>query len=329
MRQEETRTLYTLACSCGAKVTLDARQFGKPQVCKKCGNQFTVAWGKDARSGRNTPMMVSLARKKPAMPLRVVCSCGYKRAVTAAEAHRQNRCPGCGKVMIVEKPPAPKNGRDSNRIIKLSSAPSTPSMPLMPLPTKETPESRSRRVNPPTPVPNFDKPGLICECGRNIEVLKAMADGDYTCPSCGRSVRMEKIKGSSSKHTIIRPIFGPKTPPPPTSTKPAPSKPPPPAPKAPKAPEPEAVFAGEESAEFVEEGAAATVSSSSLQEVFCPCGEALMVGYEDAGKNIQCPTCLTLMAVDALKDSKTGGKALRVRAIGKMDQDTWSLNDFQ
>jgi hypothetical protein len=43
---------------------------------------------------------------------------------------------------------------------------------------------------------------------------------------------------------------------------------------------------------------------------------------------MQCPTCLTLMAVDHLRDSKTGNAVLRVRAIGKMDQDTWSLSDF-
>jgi predicted RNA-binding Zn-ribbon protein involved in translation (DUF1610 family) len=323
MRHEETRTLYTVACVCGEKLTLDARSFGKPQVCRKCGNQFTVAWGKDPSTLRNTPMMVSLARKRPATPLRLACTCGYKRAVTAAEAHRQNRCPGCGKVMIVEKPAAPKNGRDSNRLIKLSSAPSTaPKMPLLPVPSKVSPESRLRSLNPPTPVPNFNNPGLVCECGRPIEVLKAMESGNYSCPACGRSVRMEKDKHSHSKHTVIRPIFGPRTPPPMPAVKP----PPPKAPKGSKPPPPETVFAEDPAADSVEHEAA---PMSSYQELFCPCGEALMVGFEDAGKNIQCPTCLTLIAVDVLKDSKTGGKALRVRAIGKMDQDTWSLNDFK
>ena len=45
------------------------------------------------------------------------------------------------------------------------------------------------------------------------------------------------------------------------------------------------------------------------------------------GKNIQCPTCFTLMAVELIRDAG-GNKVIRVRGIGKMDQDTWSLSDF-
>ena len=32
--------------------------------------------------------------------------------------------------------------------------------------------------------------------------------------------------------------------------------------------------------------------------------------------------------VDQIRDGSSGNYVLRVRAIGKMDQDTWSLNDF-
>jgi len=191
-------------------------------------------------------------------------------------------------------------------------------MPLLPVPSKESPETKLRRFNPPTPTPNFNSPGLVCECGRGIEVLKALESAEYTCPACGRSVRMEKLKNSQTKHTIIRPIFGPKTPPPMTSAPRTPPKP---------KPAPETVFE-EDPAQLPENEPAAAASSSSYQELFCPCGEALMIGMEDAGKNVQCPTCLTLMSVDVQRDSK-GANGLRVRAIGKMDQDTWSLNDFQ
>ncbi|HLY12122.1 MAG TPA: hypothetical protein VKW04_22665 [Planctomycetota bacterium] len=320
MKNQESRTLYTVTCPCGGWSTaLDARSFGRPQVCRKCGTQFTVAWRKDPVTLRNAPVTVSLARKRAPTPLRLSCTCGYKKAATPAEAARHNRCPGCGKVMIVEKPPAAKS-RDSNRIIKLSSTPQTlPPMPILPVPSKETPETRLRRMNPQTPTPTFDKPGLICECGRGIEVLKALeGGGEYTCPACGRSVRMEKFRGSQSKHTVIRPIFGPKTPPPVA----------PPAQPAP-APETEAVFSEIPDERTDAPPADAASSSGSYQELFCPCGEALMIGMEDAGKNVQCPTCLTLISVEVLRDSRTGGQALRVRAIGKIDQDTWSLNDFQ
>jgi hypothetical protein len=182
-----------------------------------------------------------------------------------------------------------------------SSAP-TPS-PVVPLPGGRT----------PTPPPgNFTKPELSCECGQSLEMVKAFGANGTVCPACGRTITMEKIRTPQSRHTVIRPRFAPKGSPPP----------------APPKPEPEAVFETP-TAEFVEEGDTPVGPvRSSYQEVFCPCGEALMVGNEDVGKNMQCPTCLTLMAVDQLHDPKTGNQVVRVRAIGRMDQDTWSLSDF-
>jgi predicted RNA-binding Zn-ribbon protein involved in translation (DUF1610 family) len=319
MRKQEARTLYSIACACGAKASLDARSFGRPRVCPKCGNSFTVAWAKDPVTLRNAPVAVALAKKRPPTPLLLKCSCGYKRAVTAAEAAQNSRCPGCGKSMIVEKSPAAKS-KDSNRIIKLSSAPVTlskpPALPPPPAPptrTDESSASRLKRINPLTPPPAFNKPGLLCECGKELEVVKALGIDGTTCPACGRTVQMETIRNPQSKHTVIRPRFGPKT------DTPA---------AAPPKPAPEAMFDGP-TAEFVEEPDLVPAPlPASYQEVFCPCGEALMIGAEDAGKNIQCPTCLTLIAVEQIRDTKTNHSALRVRAIGKMDQDTWSLSDF-
>jgi len=126
---------------------------------------------------------------------------------------------------------------------------------------------------------------------------------------------MEKVRPPQSKNTIIRPHFAPKGS----------------APPAPPRPEPEPVLEPP-TAEFLEEeevdAPAVKISRSSFQEVFCPCGEALTVGTDDAGKNIQCPTCFTLMAVERIRDGNTNNYVLRVRGIGKMDQDTWSLSDF-
>lgn len=283
-----------------------------------------MAWAKDPVTLRNAPIAVSLAKKRPLTPLLLKCACGYQRAVTAAEAAQNSRCPGCGKSMIVEKSPAAKS-KDSNRIIKLSSTPVTfskpPTLPPPPRPpapptgTDESSAARLKRINPLTPPPAFNKPGLRCECGKELEVVKALGTDGTTCPACGRTVQMETIRNPQSKHTVIRPRFGPKTDIPAT---------PPPAPKS----VPETVFDGP-TAEFVEEPDPVPVPlPASYQEVFCPCGEALMIGAEDAGKNIQCPTCLILIAVEQIHDTKNNHSALRVRAIGKMDQDTWSLNDF-
>src|SRR5262249_8372209 len=99
-QRNQSRTLYNISCPCGAVVSMDARGFGRPIVCKKCGGTFTVGWGKDNKTKQTSPMAVSLARKRG--PFQVVCTCGYRRAVTVEEAAGHNRCPGCGRIMIVE-----------------------------------------------------------------------------------------------------------------------------------------------------------------------------------------------------------------------------------
>lgn len=348
-QKQQARTLYTISCACGAQTSLDARGFGRPVVCKKCGGSFTVGWGKDPRTQKPAPVAVNLARRRGHTPLQVSCSCGYRRAVSAAEAAGHNRCPGCGRAMIVEKPPPPKT-RESDRKIKLSSAPPPPPPPARtggsePRLIKITPgtqtvdclcgervfvmsqsigqltscpgcgrkirvELKDSATSPPppggrTPTPP-PRPELSCECGQSLELVKAFNANGTVCPACGRTITMEKFRAPQSKHTVIRPRFGPKT-----------AAPPPPA------------EADLPTAEFTEDPEPAAATDAGYQAVFCPCGEALMVGSEDAGKNIQCPTCLTLIAVDQVRDGNTGNYVLRVRAIGKMDEDTWSLSDFK
>ena len=124
------------------------------------------------------------------------------------------------------------------------------------------------------------------------------------------SIRCSALRAPQSKHTVIRPHFGPKTPPPSAPPKAVPER-----------------MLDLPTADFVEEEPAAA-RPAAFQEVFCPCGEALTVGMEEVGKNMQCPTCFTLMAVDQVRDPSSGLFVVRVRAIGKMDQDTWSLSDF-
>lgn len=354
-QKQDARTLYTISCACGAATSMDARGFGRPVVCKKCGGSFTVGWGKDPKTQKAAPVAVALARKRAPTPLQVVCGCGYRRAVTAAEAAGHNRCPGCGKVMIVEKPA--RRSQDSDRIVRLSStpppartghseprlvkiAPGTQTIDCLcgekilvraqsigqtiacpgcdrkivaevkdassgKLPAVPPPGSRT-----PTPPPRAE---LTCECGQAVEIVKAFDANGTVCVACGRTITMEKFRAPQSKNTVIRPRFGPK----------AGAPVPPPAP----APAPEGLYELP-TAEFTEEEPAPVpAAASAYQAVFCPCGEALMVGPEDSGRNIQCPTCLTLIAVEQIRDL-SGNTVLRVRAIGKMDQDTWSLSDF-
>jgi hypothetical protein len=364
-QKQDARTLYTINCPCGAAVSLDARGFGKPIVCRKCGGSFTVGWTKNPYSGKSSAVAVPLAKKQAAeTPFILVCACGYRRPAGAAEAAGHNRCPGCGKVMIVEKPATPKPDR-GQKIVSLPTTSRTPTpapLPAIPASSVAGSEVRVIRINPGTQtvecvcgekilvlIPSIGQvmscpgcsrklrvdlresssstwprvslpggkhptppPGLFCRCGQGVDIAQAMTSKGAVCSACGETITMEKVR-TSNKNTIVRPRFGPKPPPP----------------AAPAAPTlPEAIELP--TAEFTEPAPAPYAPRDlSNQAVFCPCGEALTVGPDDVGKNIQCPTCLILIAVDRIRDM-SGNSVLRVRSIGKMDEgDTWSLSDFK
>ena len=366
-QKQDQRTLYSISCPCGAVVSIDARGFGKPIVCRKCGKSFTVGWNKDPK-GRTSPVAVTVAQKQTT-PFVVVCTCGYRRPITAAESTARNRCPGCGKVMFVEKAPESKPEKGT-RFVSLPSTSRTPTpvpVPALPASVAGGSEVRVIRIDPGTQTvecvcgekilvlaqsigqimacPGCSRklrverkesssstwprvtlpgskyptppPGLFCRCGQGVDIAQAMTSKGAICSACGETITMEKVR-TSNKNTIVRPRFGPKPPPPPPV-----APPPPPAPALPEALE-------LPMADFKEPAAAPYAPrDTSNQAVFCPCGEALTVGPDDVGKNIQCPTCLILIAVDRVRDM-AGNSVLRVRAIGKMDEgDTWSLSDFK
>src|ERR1043165_4154080 len=130
--KQDNRTLYHIACPCGAMASMDARMFGRPTVCKKCGQSFTVAWSKDPQSRQSLPLAVPLARKRSDAILQVHCACGYRRAVTPAEAAERNRCPGCGRDMIVEKPPTAKTAVPRTSKTAARTRPAIPTTVLPP-----------------------------------------------------------------------------------------------------------------------------------------------------------------------------------------------------
>src|SRR5262245_46107145 len=135
-QKQDARTLYSINCACGAVVSMDARGFGKPVVCRKCGGSFTVGWSKSPYSGKSTPVAVPLAKKQAgtaATPFILFCACGYRRPASAAEAASRNRCPGCGKMMVVEKPAEPKPKPDKGtRFVSLPSTSRTPTPAPLP-----------------------------------------------------------------------------------------------------------------------------------------------------------------------------------------------------
>jgi DNA-directed RNA polymerase subunit M/transcription elongation factor TFIIS len=270
----------------------------KPSGSKAPQNNLVLGISPSTAPSPPRPADQPSSKTLPAEPRLVVlapgtqtieCLCGERLFVRSQASGTVINCTGCSRKIRIET----KEGSSANRIPAVSVPPGG---------------------RTPTPTPSgYGKAELSCECGQALELVKALESQGTVCSACGRTITMEKIRAPQSKNTVIRPRFGPKslppTPPPPKS-------------------EPNELF-DLAVAEFTPvDPAPHNPIVSSYQEVFCPCGEALTVGSEDVGKNIQCPTCLTLMAVDQLRDPKTGNSVIRVRGIGKMDQDTWSLSEF-
>jgi phage FluMu protein Com len=382
------RQVYTVACRCGAHAAIHIRTFGHPQVCRTCKISFTVGWKKD-RAGHAVPVAVAQARKSAqrdagvpdASPkLFLVCACGYRRPVPPAEAARNNRCPGCGKWMFVEKPASPRSSKPP----PLPPTPLRPAPPPGPRPSEppppETPigaraircpcgerllvrlefvgrEARCPGCNrvlklegfrdpqtfvtqiravarggldAPAPVETLTpaapaKPApakavagatqVACTCGQSLSLLPSQAGTEVDCPACGRLIQVQKHRDPQTLVTVIRPVFREA---PPRPAAPAAAPPPP-------EPAPEAVPLLEslsDAAEGEDPEAFPPAVTPLTQAVICKCGEELLVGVEDAGRHVQCPSCGVLMEVEQVSG------ALRVRAVGKMDDGTWSLEDF-
>ena len=101
-KKSNDRVQYSVACRCGTKLSLDAREFGKPRNCRKCGLVVTVMWGKDPATRRNVPMVVTKAKMRMGVrsdtaPSIAYCTCGYKLPVAQKSQAAPPNCPGCGK----------------------------------------------------------------------------------------------------------------------------------------------------------------------------------------------------------------------------------------
>ncbi len=427
------RLTYSVACTCGATQRLDARAFGRPRVCTSCGGSFTVAWGRAKGSRRTVPVVVSHAPARAAAPrggspYTAFCGCGYSRPVPAAQAHDTPKCPGCGKLMVVEKAPDPK---DLRRIHK-SERPK-PSAPLLPLhlrppgrvrlkpgaqffdcpcgerlllragspgrplqcpacdrfhiveieeaPPPEAPAAdagrpaglkapprelrlgefqcecgeiqpprtsrtgreftcaacgRKGRVEasvdpatqkttmkavilsgptrekaaPPSPVGAW-----TCACGGAIDPQPVLAGERVSCPACGRPVGLEKSRQANTSMTMIRPVFGQAPPPRPAETPAEPvlfqelDAPPP-------------VVGEPDGAEFQE-------IPDDAQSAICECGAELLVSPADVGAHLQCPGCRSLLTAERTVDPLGGPAGLRVRMLGRLDDEGWTLEEFK
>jgi hypothetical protein len=199
------RAKYTIACSCGANHTLDARSFGKPRPCR-CGATVTVAWGRDPRTYKTVPVAMVKANAPPAAPkgsTSAFCTCGYSRPLAPGEKNPSLRCPTCGSLMAVDN-------RKPGVTQKVHGGTKT-SAPLLPLHVKVPLKTEIKK----------GAPFFICACGMRILIRAGMEGTRIQCPECDQFHMLE--------------IESPAAPPPPAQrqTRPARAAAPEPPPKAP------------------------------------------------------------------------------------------------
>lgn len=197
------RQNYTVGCSCGANFTLDARGFGKPRPCAKCGATITVAWGRDPNTRKTVPVAMTQKRAGPkamgtvsggpaapaatgvvpptvAYTLKAFCACGNSKRVPENQKNNPPRCPQCGKMMRIEDVPL---DRPKGKIEKFERA--KPSAPLLPLHLRAPLRTRIKKGGQA-----FD-----CVCGERI-LLRAGAEGKpVQCTHCER-FHMLEVEGA-------------------------------------------------------------------------------------------------------------------------------------
>jgi len=196
----QDRQQYTVACSCGAGFSLDARGFGKPRPCGKCGATVTIAWGRDPNTRKTVP--VAMVQKKaaprppagPSVPpggaappppveytLKALCGCGNSKRVPESRKNSPPRCPQCGKMMRIEDAPL---DRPKGKIQKFERA--KPSAPLLPLHLRAPLRARIRKG-----AQFFD-----CVCGERV-LIRAGAEGKpIQCLACDR-FHLVEIEGAA------------------------------------------------------------------------------------------------------------------------------------
>lgn len=332
------RVQYSVACRCGLKFSLDARLFGKPRVCKKCGSNVTVMWGKDPATGRNVPVAVTKAKLRAGVrpdqaPSIAYCACGYKLPVASKAQTAPPNCPGCGKLMVVESKKGtpfifgaslPKKDQPSS-----GSIPAVPTL-IRPALTKAPPPKPA--AGPP-PKRTLRLGEVSCRCGEVIPPRTSRTGKAFTCPACKREGRVEEAKDESGA-PMLKAVFTSEPaaaapPPPPPSPARSAAPPPPPPPPRPAASLPEEPTALFEEFDANVEVEFAPLDASDGQQVLCDCGSQIIVTPRDAGQHAQCPQCGIVMLVEQVQDSAGGPPFMRVRPVGRMDEETWTLEDFQ
>ena len=211
---ESSRPQYTVACNCGARMTLDARSFGVARPCRGCGGSVVVAWGRDPSTRQTVPVAVTRPPKPKAGDRDFIgtCPCGYSRPVSASEQDKKPRCSNCGKVMNVT-------------IARAEKHKSKPSAPLIPLYMRPKVALHS--------MVKKDARFFDCVCGLRLTIRDGAQGQTITCPDCDRKHVVEAEAAPAPKP---RPAASPPRPASKPRTQAPPPPPPPPVPAAPSRP---------------------------------------------------------------------------------------------
>jgi len=270
-RNTPSRPKYAIACSCGAPVQLDARDFGKPRPCR-CGATLTVAWGRDPKTYKTVPVAMiqapgRVAAAKGPLMATAFCGCGYSHPVAPGEKNPSLRCPTCGKLMSVQN----LSPTGTSKVYGGAK----PSAPLLPLKRRTPLKTEIKR----------DAATFNCACGMRILIRTGMEGSQVQCPECDQV------------HVIELENTAPPAPPPPQrkpqqrQSRPAPA----PAPKPPQAvapPPPSAKPLG-------------------LGEFLCECGEVQPPRTSRTGREFVCKKCGRKGRVETDKDPQTGLPRMR------------------
>jgi len=263
--RSQDRQQYTVACSCGANFSLDARGFGKPRPCGKCGATVTVAWGRDPRTRKTIPVAMTQKKPAPKAPagpvappsgataasapvqdtVKALCSCGNSKRVPEKQKNSPPRCPQCGRLMRIEDAPL---DRPKGKIEKFERA--KPSAPLLPLHLR-------------APLRVRVKPGaqfFDCVCGDRVFIRAGSEGRPIQCTACDRFHTLD-IEGA-----------------------------PPPGPKAESGAKPRGALP-------------APSRPLLLGEFLCKCGEIQPPRTSRTGKSFECKKCGRKGTVEIQKDA--------------------------
>lgn len=302
-----------LSCGCGYRRSVRPDEASRNTRCPGCGKWMIVekAPARPARAARPmpaappAPLAPPPAPPPPASPPAddslVECPCGQRVRVRPELVGREAVCETCGRRLRVKSQRDPQTLVSRVRLVAASEPASGPAAAL------------ERAEGPSGGAP-------ACACGQPLALNLLHAGSDFTCPACGRSMKLQKARDPQTLLTVIRPVFVPRAPQ--DAAPPAHPTPPEPAPAA-----------EEESASFLADPADGDDASfpeavpGPTQELFCRCGQEIVVAAADAGHPVQCPSCSVVLEVRQARDPQSGAAVLRVEVLGTLDEN-WKLEDF-